>query len=273
VSSLAGGAGTLAFIIGVLGLLVLSFVGSSASASSTIRAALGSGEVRRAVAEELVDKLQEGGDNGVKLVIFVARSKVVDAVEVSLSDGKLRDAAGDAAATAYGVLVEGKPRAFVNIQMFADAAFMAIRFADPFVSLGLSPQVDPLEISRDDDDPDLSNIRTWTFVATVALLLGGLALSAISWFASVAGRWTRLRRLGIRLAVGGVGLVALAYLARTASIGTDREGRIAEALVSFATDRLLQWSFTLVAVGAVAAVVGATGLKIGAKRLGVAVDA
>lgn len=273
VASVIGVFGTLALIVGALGFIILSFVGSSAAASSTMRSALASGEVRRAVAEELVDKLEEGGDNGVKLVIFVARSKVVDAVAVSLSDGKLRGVAGDAAATAYGVLVDGKPRAFVSIQVFADAAFRAIRFADPFVSLGLSPQVDPIEISRNDGDPNLSDIRTWTVIATVALLLGGVALSAISWFVSVAGKWTRLRRLGIRLAVGGAGLVALAYLARIASFGTDGNGRIAKALVSYSTDRLLRWSFALVALGVVAAVIGVIGLKSRAKSLGVAVDA
>lgn len=257
----------------MLGFLILSFVGSSTSASSTIRAALASGDVRHAVAEELVDKLQEGGDNGVKIIIFVARSKVVDAVAVSLSDRKLRIVAGDAAATGYGVLVDGKPRTSVNIQQFADAAFKAIRTADPFIPQGLSPQVNPIEISRDADSPDYSEIRTWTLIVTSALMVFGVALLVISWFLSVASRWIRLRRIGVHLAVGGCGLVALAYLARSASIGTDRKSHIAEALVTFATNRLLQWSFTLVAVGAIAAVIGATGLKIGAKRLGMAVDA
>lgn len=252
--------------------MVLSFVGSSASASSTIRAALASSDVRRAVAEELVDKLQEGGDNGVKIIIFVARSKVVDAVAVSLGESKLRNVAGDAAETAYGVFVDGKPSTSVDIQMFADAAFKAIRTADPFIPQGLSPQVNPIEISRDAGSPDYSRIRAWTLVATAALLVVGIALSSLSWFVSVATRWIRLRRLGVRLVVGGISLVAVAYLARSASIGSDRQSHIAEAVVSFATHRLLQWSFTLVALGAVLAVIGATGLNIGAKRLGVAVN-
>ncbi len=271
-ASVVGALGVFTLIVGVLGLLVLSFVGSSALASSTMRSALASGDVRRAVAEELVDKLQEGGDNGVKIIIFVARSKVVDAVAVSLSESKLRNVAGDAAETVYGILVDGKPSTSVDIQMFADAALTAIRTADPFIPQGLSPQVNPIEISRDAGSPDYSRIRAWSLIATAALLVVGIALSSLSWFVSVATRWIRLRRFGIRLAVGGVGLVALAYLARSASFGDDGSGRITEALVSFMTDRLLRWSFMLVALGAVAAVIGVIGLKSRAKSLGVAVD-
>lgn len=256
-SSLAGVVGTLAFIIGVLGLLVLSFVGSSASASSSARSALARADVRRAVAEELVDKLQEGGDNGVKIIIFVARSKVVNAVAVSLSDSKLGNVAGDAAATAYGVFVDGKPRTSVDIQKFADAAFKAIRTADPFIPQGLSPQVDPIEIYRDDGSPDYSGIRTWTLIATWALLVGGLALSAISWFMSVAGNWLRIRRIGARLVAGGIALILLAYIPRIVTFDSDGSGRLAKALVSFTMSRLLMWSIIIAAIGVVVAVLGA----------------
>jgi hypothetical protein len=256
-ASVVGVLGTFTFVVGVLGFLILSYVGSSASASSTVRAALASDDVRRAVAEELVDKLQEGGDNGVKIIIFVARSKVVDAVMTSLSDTRLSEVAGDAAAAAYDVFVDGKPRATVDIQYFASAAVKAMRSIDPLIPNGEFPQLKPIVITRSDGTPDLGAVLAWTRIITWLLLVGGLVLAVISWSLSVAGKWIRLRRFGIRLAFGGVGLVALAYLARTASIGTDRESHIADELVSFATDRLLQWSFTLVAVGAVAAVVGA----------------
>ncbi|MHB1090255.1 MAG: hypothetical protein ACYC0U_04190, partial [Ilumatobacteraceae bacterium] len=120
-SSLIGAAGVFAVVLGVLGFFVLSFIGSSDLVSSTARSALARDDVRRVVAEELVNKLEEGGDNGAKIVIHVARSKVVDAVEISLGNSKLREVAGDVASTAYAVFIEGKPRETVNIQPFADA--------------------------------------------------------------------------------------------------------------------------------------------------------
>ena len=272
-ASIIGVLGTFAFVVGVLGLLVLSFVGSGASASTTVRSSLASGDVKRALAEELVDKLQEGGDNGVRIVISVARTRVVDAVVASLGDAKLSEAAGDAAAAAYGVYVDGKPRATVDIQYFANKAVGAMRLIDPLTANGELPQLKPIEITRGEGAPDVGEILDWTRITTWLLLIGGLILSIIYWFVSIAGRWTRLRRLGVRLAVGGAGLVVLAYLARSATFGTDGGSRIAEALVSFATIRLLQWSIALVAVGAVMAVIGAIGLKNRAKSLGVAVNA
>ena len=256
-ASVIGVLGTLTLVIGLLGFLILSYVGSSASASATIRTALASGAVKRALAEELVDKLQEGGDNGVRIVISVARTRVVDAVVTSLGDAKLSEVAGEAAASAYGVYVDGKPRATVDIQYFAGKAVGAMRLIDPFTANGELPQLKPLEITRSKGAPDFGAILDWTRIITWLFLFSGIILSTIYWFVSIARRWIRLRRLGVRLAVGGAGLVALAYIVRSATFGKDGSSRIAEALVSFATNRLLQWSVALVAVGAGAAVLGA----------------
>lgn len=257
VSSLLGWVGTFAVILGVLGFLVLSFVGSSASVSSTVRLALDSKNVRRVIAEELVNKLEAGGDGGERIVIRVARSKVIEAVEASLGDRNLRNAAGDAAATFYGVFVEGLERSTVDIQIFADQAFSVIQSIDPSIPRILSPRLDPLEVSRRDDNPDLAGIRDWALVAPWMLLVGGLVLLAISWLTSVAGKWIRIRRIGIRFSAGGMVLILLTYVARTITFGDDSSGRIAEALVSFATDRLIMWVIILITVGVVVTLFGA----------------
>lgn len=256
-ASLIGVVGTVAVILGVLGLLVSSFIGSSGSVSSTTRSALARDDVRRAVAEELVDKLEEGSDDGVKIIIHVARSKVVDAVTLSLSDSKLRMVAGETAATVYGAFIEGKPRTTVSIQMFVDEAFTAIRSADPLIPQSLSPQVDPIEISHDDGSPDFANIRSRAFITTWALLVGGLVLLAISWLMSVAGKWLRVRRIGIRFFVGGAALILLGYLARSITFDDESSGHLAEALVSFSTSRLIMWSIIITAIGVIVTILGA----------------
>lgn len=258
VSSLVGWVGTFAVILGVLGFLVLSFVGSSASVSSTVRSALDNENVRRVIAEELVNKLETGGDSGERIVIRVARSKVIEAVEASLGDRDMRDAAGDTAAVFYGVFVEGLERSTVNIQIFADQAFSVIQSIDPSISRDLSPRVDPLEISRGDSSLDLARIRTWALIAPWVLLVGGLVLLAIYWFVSVAGKWILVRRIGIRFSAGGTVLILLAYVARTITFGGDSSGRIGEALVSFATSRLLTWSIVLTGIGLMVTLLGAT---------------
>ncbi|MHB1130637.1 MAG: hypothetical protein ACYC06_11480 [Ilumatobacteraceae bacterium] len=256
-SSLIGAAGVFAVVLGVLGFFVLSFIGSSDLVSSTARSALARDDVRRVVAEELVNKLEEGGDNGAKIVIHVARSKVVDAVEISLGNSKLREVAGDVASTAYAVFIEGKPRETVNIQPFADAAFEAIRLTDPFMLQDLSPRVNPLEISRSDSSPNFARIRTWALIAPWVLAVGGLVLLGMSWFLSVAGKWLWLRRVGILIFVGGGALILLAYFARTVTFSDDTSGRISEALVLFFTSRLLMWSVVLAAIGVVVTLLGA----------------
>ena len=214
-SSVVGNLGSLVVIVGVLGLLVMSFVGSSAAVSSSVRSAFGREDVRRAAANELVDRIQNGDDIGAKIVVHVARGKVVDSIEQSLSENDIRSAAGETAASAYEFLIDGKTNVVIDIQYFADAAFKAMRVADPQIPQFLAPQVDPIDLSRAADGSDFSAIRTWVFLATWGFLLGGLALLAVSWFLSPAPRWLKVRRIGIREFVWGLALIGFAYAARS----------------------------------------------------------
>jgi hypothetical protein len=255
-SRLTGIIGTFAVMFGVLCLLVLSFVGSRSAASSTVRSALDSADVRRAIAEELVNKMEEGDDNNQKVIIGVAHSKVVDSVEQSLGQDNLRDAAANIAGTIYGVYLEGNAPATVTIQIFADAAFKAMRLSDPSIPGQASPQFDPLRVERSDNGPDLASIRSRILLVPWALMLGGIILLVISWLICVGGKWSWCRRLGIRILVNGAVLVVVAYAMRSISLGEDSSSRIAEALVSFGTGRLIMWSIVLAVVGAVVALVG-----------------
>lgn len=256
-SSVVGNLGSFIVMLGVLGLLVMSFVGSSSAVSSTVRSAFGKEDVRRAVADELVDRIQNGDDIGAKIVIHVARDRVVDSIEQSLSDNDIRSAAGETAAAAYEFLIEGRSRVVIDIQYFADAAFKAMRVADPLIPQFLAPQVDPIDLSREADSSDFSAIRTWVLIATWGLLLGGLGLSVVSWFLSPAPRWLKVRRIGVRGFVWGLGLIGLAFAARSISFSDDTSGPLAEALVDFATSRLLTWSFVLTGVAGLVALLGA----------------
>ncbi len=255
-ASLLGIVGTFAVILGVLGLFVLSYIGSSSSASSTVRSALDSESLRRAIAEELVTQLEEGGDNGEPIVIRVDHRKVVDAVEKSLGDSNLRDAAGNAAASFYGVYLEGLPPTTVNIQIFADKAFGVIQLIDPSIPDGVSPQLDPIDVSRSNGTPDLASIRSQIRLVPLTLLVVGLALVAISWWTSVAGTWLRIRRIGVRFFLAGLTLTVLTYVARSVSLGDEDSSRIAEALVLFVTNRLILWTIVITVIGAVLTLLG-----------------
>lgn len=256
-ASLLGSVGTFAVIIGVLVFFVLSYIGSSSSASSTVRSALDSESLRRAIAEELVTQLEEGGDNGEPIVIRVDHRKVVDAVEKSLGDSNLRDAAGNAAASFYGVYLEGLPPTTVNIQIFADKAFGVIQLIDPSIPDGVSPQLDPIDVSRSNGTPDLASIRSRIRLVPWTLTFGGLLLIALSWWMSVAGTWLRVRRIGIRFFLAGLTLTVLTYIARSISLGDESSSRIAEALVLFVTNRLIVWTIVVTVIGAIVTLLGA----------------
>ena len=117
--------------------------------------------------------------------------------------------------------------ATIDIPPFADSAFTAIRSVDPLILQILSPQVDKIEISRDQGDPDL------------------------------AGKWLRLRRVGIRFLFWGIALIVLTYVARNVTFGGDCSSPLSEALVLFAASRLQMWSIILTAIGFVVTTLGA----------------
>lgn len=256
-TSVIGNIGTLWLVLGILGFFIMSFIGSSDAVSSSVRAAFDRQDVRRAVADELVDRMQNSDDLGARIVIRVARDKVVDSIVESLGDNDIRSAAGETAASAYKFLINGESNFVIDIQYFADAAFKAMRVADPQIPQFLAPQVDPIDLSREAEGSDFSAIRSWVLLAIWGLLLGGIVLLAVSWFVSVSPRWTKVRRLGLRLLVWGLVLIGAAYLARSISFSDDTSGPLAEALVAFATSRLLVWSFVLTGVAGLVALLGA----------------
>lgn len=255
-SGFTGLLGTTAVMVGVLCLLVLSFVGSRASVSSSVRSAFEREDIRQSIAEELADRLESSGDFGSKIIVHVARDKVVDAIATSLGDDEIRSAAGNTAAAAYEVLIGGKSHAVMDIQIFADAAFEAMRTADPLIPRFLSPQVDPIDLSNDAGSRDFSSYRTWLLLATGGLFVLGLILLTISWIWSDAPRWLKFRWIGIQILAGGTVLIVLAYVVRSISFDENSSSQLAEALVSFATSRLILWSIILVGFGLVVTVLG-----------------
>lgn len=268
VSSIVGSLGTVAVILAVLGLFVSSFIGSSSAASSTVRSALESENVRRVIAEELVGKLEEGGDSGERVVIRAAHSTVVNAVEKSLGKQSLREVAGAAAETFYGVYLEGRPSTTVDIQIFADEAFNVVQLVDPSIPFGVSPKMNPIVVSRGRDDPDLASIRSQIMLVPWAMLVGGLVLLALSLSLSVANKWLWCRRLGTRIIAWGFMLLLAANIARRMDFGDDSGGHLVKALVTFVMSRLIQWSIVLTISGVVVTLFGAIMNRRSAHELG-----
>lgn len=255
-ASLVGAIAALAIIVSVFGFFVLSFIGSSSAASSSARLVLERADVRRAVAVELVNILDESDNNFARIILGVAHDRIVDVVEESLNDKELRSVASEAVASAYEVYVNDAPSALIDIQPFADSAFAAIRSINPLFLEIFQPQIEPLKISRDEQDPNLGAMIAKVRVATWAFLFGGLVLLAISWSISVAGKWIRLRRLGIRFLAWGIALTVLANIAPNMIFGEDHTRPLLEALALFAANRLQTWSIILAAIGLVVATLG-----------------
>ena len=114
-----GGLGIVFLGLGLISLVLMSFVSSPVAAKSTIKSALNQPDVRDVIADKLIEKLQDSADNDTeKLVFSVARPLIVSAVREKLGDPDLIDFAGEVAATVYAVYIENAPAASVDISKF-----------------------------------------------------------------------------------------------------------------------------------------------------------
>lgn len=257
-ASLLGGLGVVFLGLGLISLVLMSFVSSPAAAKSTIKSALNQPDVRDVIADKLIEKLQDSADSDTeKLVFSVARPFIVTAVREKLADPDLINFAGEVAATVYAVYIENAPAASVDISKFSDATIAAIRSADPSISTDQNPEMDPIKVERKPGDTDIKSIRDMAERGSWLFVIIGLLLQVAAWFLSVATQWQRILRLGIRLFSGGIVFLGIVLIARSRIPQSSTENKAAlEAAAQFITDPMVTRFIVLIVLGGITGAVG-----------------
>ncbi len=261
-----GGLGIVFLGLGLISLVLMSFVSSPVAAKSTIKSALNQPAVRDVIADKLIEKLQDSADNDAeKLVFSVARPLIVTAVKEKLADPDLQNFAGDVAATVYAVYIENAPAASVDISKFSDATLSAIRAADPSIPNDQNPKMDPLKVERKPGDADIKSIRDMAQRGSWLFVIIGILLQVGAWFLSVATQWQRVLRLGIRLFAGGIIFLGVVLIARSRIPQSSTDNKAAlTAAAAFITDPMVTRFVVLTVLGIV---VGVTGYMMNRKAL------
>ena len=253
-----GGLGIVFLGLGLISLVLMSFVSSPVAAKSTIKSALNQPAVRDVIADKLIEKLQDSADNDAeKLVFSVARPLIVTAVKEKLADPDLQNFAGDVAATVYAVYIENAPAASVDISKFSDATLSAIRAADPSIPNDQNPKMDPLKVERKPGDADIKSIRDMAQRGSWLFVIIGILLQVGAWFLSVATQWQRVLRLGIRLFAGGIIFLGVVLIARSRIPQSSTDNKAAlTAAAQFITDPMVTRFIVLILLGLIIGVVG-----------------
>ena len=244
--------------LGLISLVLMSFVSSPEAAKSTVKSALNQPAVRDVIADELIEKLQDSADNDAeKLVFSVARPLIVTAVKEKLADSDLQNFAGDVAATVYAVYIENAPAASVDISKFSDATLAAIRTADPSIPKDQNPEMDPLKVERKPGDADIKSIRDMAQRGSWLFVIIGILLQVGAWFLSVATQWQRVLRLGIRLFAGGIIFLGVVLIARSRIPQSSTDNKAAlTAAAQFITDPMVTRFVVLIVVGLITGLIG-----------------
>lgn len=257
-ATILGGLGIVFLGLGLISLVLMSFVSSPAAAESTIKSALNQPDVRDVIADKLIEKLQDSADNDTeKLVFSVARPLIVSAVKEKLADPDLINFAGEVAATVYAVYIENAPAASVDISKFSDATIAAIRAADPSIPKDQNPKMDPLKVERKPGDADIKSIRDMAQRGSWLFVIIGILLQVGAWFLSVATQWQRVLRLGIRLFAGGIFFLGVVLIARSRIPQSSTDNKAAlTAAAQFVTDPMVTRFIVLIVLGVVTCAVG-----------------
>ena len=257
-ATILGGLGIVFLGLGLISLVLMSFVVTHSSKCTSPPSALNQPAVRDVIADKLIEKLQDSADNDAeKLVFSVARPLIVTAVKEKLADPDLQNFAGDVAATVYAVYIENAPAASVDISKFSDATLAAIRAADPSIPKDQNPKMDPLKVERKPGDADIKSIRDMAQRGSWLFVIIGILLQVGAWFLSVATQWQRVLRLGIRLFAGGIIFLGVVLIARSRIPQSSIDNKAAlTAAAQFITDPMVTRFIVLILLGVIAGVVG-----------------
>jgi hypothetical protein len=259
-ATILGGVGIIFLCLGLVSMVLIGFVSSPDAAKSTVKSALSSAEVRQVIAEELVKKLEEGGDGEDaenSIVFSLARPLIVNAVANKLGEPAMRDFAGEVASKMYAVYIEDAPATTVDISTFATGTIDAIRGVDPSVPKDEDPKMDPIDVKKNEGDTDIKGIRNLAKSGVWLFLALGVLLQMAAWFLATAGQWKKLQRLGIRLAIGGVIMFAAISIVKSkVPQSVEDNEAAAKAAANFITSPMLTRFIALTVLGIVVAIAG-----------------
>ena len=259
-ATILGGVGIIFLCLGLVSMVLIGFVSSPDAAKSTVKSALSSAEVRQVIAEELVKKLEEGGDGEDaenSIVFSLARPLIVNAVANKLGEPAMRDFAGEVASKMYAVYIEDAPATTVDISTFATGTIDAIRGVDPSVPKDEDPKMDPIDVKKNEGDTDIKGIRNLAKSGVWLFLALGVLLQMAAWFLATAGQWKKLQRLGIRLAIGGVIMFAAISIVKSkVPQSVEDNEAAAKAAANFIASPMLTRFIVLTVLGIVVAIAG-----------------
>jgi hypothetical protein len=214
-------------------------------------------DIRNYLVEEIVNEIEDKANPIQKLVLVFARNKIVTAVQKVLAEPEIQSFVGDAAAKAYSVYVDNEPSAEIDISPISKAVVAAVIGTDKRLRLADNLELDPITITRDDNDFNYGGLRdliqrnSWFFVIL------GILLQVAAWFLSVASQWQRLLRLGIRLFLGGVAFLGIVLVVRSriSQSSTDNKAVI-DGVTQIVTDPMVTRFIVLSVLGAITGAVG-----------------
>ena len=262
-ATIFGGVGIVFIGLGLISLVLINFVSSPIAAKSTVEIALQQPEVRSYLVEEIVKEIEDKANPVQKLVLIFARNRIVTAVEKVLSEPEIQSSVGDAAAKAYSVYVDNEPAAEIDISPISRAVVAAVIGTDKRLRFADNLELDPIKITRDDNDLDFGPLRDSLQRSSRLFVILGILLQVVAWFLSVATLWQRVRRLGIRLFAGGAIFlgVVLFTRSRVPQSSTDNKAALTAA-AQFITDPMVTRFVVLIVLGLI---IGSVGFVINRK--------
>ena len=256
-ATILGGVGIIFLCLGLVSMVLIGFVSSPDAAKSTVKSALSSAEVRQVIADELVKKLEEGGDGEDSIIFSLARPLIVNAVANKMSEPAMRDFAGEVASKMYAVYIEDAPATTVDISTFATGTIDAIRGVDPSVPKDEDPKMDLIDVKKNEGDTDIKGIRNLAKSGVWLFLALGVLLQVAAWFLATTGQWKKLQRLGIRLTIGGVIMFAVISIVKSkVPQSVEDNEAAAKAAANFITNPMLTRFIVLTVLGIVVAIAG-----------------
>jgi len=256
-AAILGGLGVVFLGLGIIALVLMSFISSPVAAKSTTKSALNQPDIRNYLVDEIVNEIEDKANPVQKLVLIFARNKIVTAIQNVLAAPEIQSFAGDAAAKAYSVYVENEPTAEIDISPISKAVVAAVIGTDKRLRLADNLELDPITITRDDNDFNYGGLRdliqrnSWFFVIL------GILLQVAAWFLSVASQWQRFLRLGVRLFLGGVAFLGIVLVVRSriSQSSTDNKAVI-DGVTQLLTDPMVTRFIVLSVLGAIIGAVG-----------------
>jgi len=256
-ATIFGGVGIVFIGLGLISLVLINFVSSPIAAKSTVEIALQQPEVRSYLVEEIVKEIEDKANPVQKLVLTFARNRIVTAVEKVLAEPEIQSSVGDAAAKAYSVYVNNEPAAEIDISPISKAVVAAVIGTDKRLRFADNLELDPIKITRDDNDLDFGPLRDSLQRSSRLFVILGILLQVVAWFLSVASQLRRFMRLGIRLFLGGITFlgIVLVVRSRVPQSSTDNKPAL-EAAVWLITDPMVTRFIVMILLGLLAGVVG-----------------